>query len=252
MNKFLSILYSLILLFSLQAAANNNMMYDKANQLYHNKNYDSAAKLYQQMLNDGYCSADLYYNTGNAYYRMNQIGMAIWCFEKALQIDHNKNFQDNLLLAKKRIKEPIDEVKDIFFIRWWQSLYQLCSSNTWGVIALVSFLLSFLFLFAKKLKPEFRFPSGINILLFLFSGFCLLMMTVRVYNETYHYEAIVIEPKTLFTFTSKREPIFINEGVKVKVVNTTSNSRQNGADYIEVELPDGRTGKIDRKAIKKL
>jgi len=227
-------------------------MYDKANQLYHNKNYDSAAKLYQQMLNDGYSSADLYYNTGNAYYRINQIGLAIWSFEKALQLDDNKNYHENLLLAKKRIKDPIDEVKEIFFIRWWQNLYQLFASNTWGTMALSFFLLSFLFLFIKKLKSGFKFPSGINTLLFVFSGFCLVMMAVRVYNETYHYKAIVIEPKTLFTFSSKREPIFINEGIEVRVVNTASSTRQNGADYIEVELPDGRTGKLDRKAIKKL
>lgn len=44
--------------FTMQAG--NNIMFDKANQLYHNKNYDSAAKLYQQMIQDGYCAADLY------------------------------------------------------------------------------------------------------------------------------------------------------------------------------------------------
>ena len=89
-------------------------MYVKANQLYHNKDYDSAARLYQQMLNDGYCSPDLYYNAGNAYYRTNQVGLAIWCYKKAIQIHPEKNYIDNLALANKRIREPIEKINEIF------------------------------------------------------------------------------------------------------------------------------------------
>lgn len=87
--------YYLYATFTLQAG--NNIMFDKANQLYHNKNYDSAAKLYQQMIDDGYCSSDLFYNTGNAYYRLNKIGLAIWCYEKAITIQPEKLYRESCI-----------------------------------------------------------------------------------------------------------------------------------------------------------
>ncbi len=240
-------------LIALQSKAENNIMYDKANQLYHNKNYDSAAQLYQQMMNDGYCYADLYYNAGNAYYRLNKIGLAIWSYEKALQIQHNKNYSDNLTLAKKRIKEPIDEVRDIFFIRWWQGMYRLFTVNTWGGLALTFFLSGFLILFIKKLRQRFTFPQGITSFIFVLSGYCLFLMMISAYNENYHYRGIIIEPKTLFTFTTKKEPIFLSEGIEVRVMDTNvSKKKAAGFNYILVKLPDGREGLIDIKSIKKI
>lgn len=252
MRKIQLLIGCLLMLSSLTLSANNNMMYDKANQLYHNKSYDSAATLYQQMIHDGYCSADLFYNAGNAYYRINKIGMSIWCYEKAIQIDKQKNYLENLALAKKRIKEPIDEVKEIFFIRWWQSLYQLFSSNTWAILALIFFLLSFLILFLKKLNQQFQFSSSFNVLLFILSGCCLLMMAVNSYNKSNHFNAIVIEPQTLFSFVGKRAPLYLSEGIKVKVVNLNGVKGKSNSTQILVELPDGSEGLLDKSAIKSL
>ncbi len=253
MKKILLITYSLLMMFVFQSRAENNIMYDKANQLYHNKNYDSAAQLYQQMLNDGYCHADLYYNAGNAYYRLNKIGLAIWSYEKALQLQDTKNYNDNLALAKKRIKEPIEKVNDIFFIRWWESMYGFFTANVWAVLALVFFLLSFLQLFIKKVKPQIRFSPAITNILFAVSGYCLLMMMVNSYNQAYHYKAIIIEPKTLFLASSKKEPVFLSEGVEVKVIDRNiSSTPTGGLNYIMVKLPDGRIGRINHNSIKKL
>lgn len=253
MKKIIFILYSVLLLIAFQSKAENNIMYDKANQLYHNKNYDSAAQLYQQMIYDGYCYADLYYNAGNAYYRLNKIGLAIWHYKKALQLQYNKNYSDNLSLAKKRIREPIENVQDIFFIRWWQGMYQLFTVNTWALFALTSFLLSFLLLFMKKIRPSFAASQGITISLFVLSGYCLCMMSASAYNETYHYHGIIIESKTLCTFSTKKEPIFVSEGIEVKVIDTNVTTKTSAKyNYILVQLPDGREGLIDKKSIKKI
>ena len=251
MKKILITVLSFVLASSFFAKAEHNIMFEKANQLYHNKNYDSAVHLYQQMINDGYCSADLFYNAGNAYYRINKIGMAIWCYEKAIAIHPSKNYTDNLMLAMKRIKDPIESIPDIFFIRWWKALYHLFTVNVWAIWALISFLLSFSILFLQKIKSNIVISKSWNVVLFLISGFCLLMLLVRSYNETYHYKGIVIEPQTVFMTSSKKEPIFLSEGIQVQVVGTIATQR-GGSEYIQVKLPDGREGKIDRKSIIKL
>ncbi|MBK7764173.1 MAG: hypothetical protein IPI46_12655 [Bacteroidetes bacterium] len=229
--------------FTMQAG--NNIMFDKANQLYHNKNYDSAAKLYQQMIQDGYCAADLFYNAGNAYYRLNKIGMAIWCYEKAILIHKDKNYNDNLSLANQRIKEPIETLREIFFIRWWQSLYQILTVNKWAILSLALFLLALIPLFIMRLKPGFYFSKTVIRALFGLSAFCVFMMLVAAYNQTFHYRAVIIEPKTLLTNLKQKESIYLNEGIVVKLVKTEGES-------VIVKLPDGREGKLNRKALKKI
>lgn len=228
-------------------------MFDKANQLYHNKNYDSAARLYQQMINDGYCSADLFYNAGNAYYRLNRIGLAIWCYEKAVGIHRDKNYVENLALAKKRIREPIDEIPEIFFIRWWESAYRLFSANTWAVLALTWFLLAMSGLFLNKFNIRISMPAWLKYGAFTLSLYCLFMLMVRAYNDACHFNGIIIEAKTLCTFQNKKEPIFLSEGIKIKVVELHPEStRSTGTPKVAVKLPDGRNGLIDRRALLKL
>lgn len=240
---YIACIITCILPFTLKAG--NNIMFDKANQLYHNKNYDSAAKLYQQMIDDGYCSSDLYYNTGNAYYRLNKIGMAIWCYEKAITIKPEKNYIDNLALAKQRIKEPIESVNEIFFIRWWQNLYQLFSVNKWAILALSLFSVALLLLFLKRLKHNFNIPSLGMQILFGLSAYSLLMLFVATYHQKYHYRAVVIESKTLLTNEKQKEPMFVNEGIVVTLI-------KNEGERVLVKLPDGREGKLSRKSLKKI
>ena len=79
------------------------------------------------------------------------------------------------------------------------------------------------------------------------------MMTASAYNETYHYHGIIIESKTLCTFSTKKEPIFVSEGIEVKVIDTNITTKTSAKyNYILVQLPDGREGLIDKKSIKKI
>jgi len=226
--------------------ADNNLMFDKANQLYHNKLYDSAASLYQQMINDGYCHPDLFYNAGNAYYRNNQIGMSIWCYRKAQLLHPHKNISDNLALVKRRIKEPVAEMKDIFFVRWWMALYSVFSMNTWAVLALFSFLLAMLLASLKQLHYQLRLPRRLNMLLFTLSFFSLCMTGVRYYLETYRYHGILLGKDILFRPEEKNAtPISLSEGIEVGY-------RGKGKTGIRVMLPDGRVGEVSSLVFKKL
>ncbi|MBL7765865.1 MAG: hypothetical protein JNJ58_07225 [Chitinophagaceae bacterium] len=221
----------------------DNLQFDKANQLYHNKRFDSAAVLYEQMIRDGYCHADLYYNAGNAYYRINKIGLAIWCYEKALQSKEEKNYRDNLVLARKRIKEPILQVDDIFFIRWWKSMYQALSVNGWAIGAMVFFLIGIGLLFYRKFRAGLS--TIFHRLMFSFSIVFLCFSLIRAYQDQYHYRAVVIVPETMFTSSLKAEPVMLSEGIVVEYEGISKTG-------ILVKLPDGRKGSIDAKSIRKL
>jgi hypothetical protein len=219
-------------------------MFEKANQMYHNKMYDSAVTLYQQMIDDGYCSADLYYNAGNAYYRNNQLGMSIWCFRKAQQIHSTKNIEDNLALAQRRIKDPIREADDIFFIRWWKGMYSLFSVNGWAIVAISLFLLAMVIFFVRLYKSSFLNKRIANTMLF-FSIVALFFMAVRYYQSVYHYHGIITQSNTYFRKSINSEPILLNIGIEVVYEGK-------GKTGILFKLPDGQVGQIDGDKFKKL
>ena len=55
---------------------NDAMIYEK---------YKDAIQTYESILELGHEHADLYYNLGNAYYRLHYIGQAIWAYSNALK-----------------------------------------------------------------------------------------------------------------------------------------------------------------------
>lgn len=225
--------------------AESNMMFDNANQMYRNKMYDSAASLYQQILDDGFVSADLYYNAGNAYYRTNKIGMAIWCYKKALQLDGQKNYKENLALAQRKVKEPIKPLQDIFFIRWWKGLLHLFSLNTWSWLALSSFLIGIVMMFLKRNQSVSSTLMWVKNMAFVLTLFSFIMMLVVYMNDKYHYNGIIVRDEVLFQPVNKEKPEYLHAGTEVKFVSP-------GMVQMRVELPDGRIGMIDASAFKKL
>jgi hypothetical protein len=201
------------------------------------------------MIDDGYCSADLFYNAGNASYRINDIGMAIWCYEKAIAIKPNKIYIDNLTLANNRIKTPIASINDIFFLRWWRSAYMLFSANAWSILALIFFLTGMSLLILKQVKPSFKISYPIIPVMLSCTVASLFFMFVRMYNDTYRYYAIVMKPKTEFFPESKKSKLILSEGIKVRVVRSWNHT---SGSSISVILPDGRRGTTNPSKLKKL
>ena len=244
MYKIIYITFFLFVL-AFESKAESNMMFEKANQLYHNKLYDSASALYTQLINDGYETPDLYYNAGNSFYRTEKIGLAIWCYKKALLLENNLNIQDNLALAQNKIKEPIYTQKDIFFIRWWKGLYNLFSVNVWAFISLVSFLIAMVILFLQKIKFEFSISKKVTISLFSFSIVSMFFMLVKYYNEAYHYHGIIINQTTFRKTYFDKNSMILSEGIEVEYNGI-------GKVGINIILPNGQEGIISASNFRKL
>ena len=234
-----------VLFAALNVSAEENLMFNKANQLYHNKNYDSAAKLYQQMIHDGYCHPDLYYNAGNAFYRTHEIGMAIWCYRKAQTIHSNPHVKDNLALAQRRIKEPIQEVKDIFFMRWWKSAYSLFSVNQWALFSLVFFLVGILIQSLRRFNVTVKLPVLFSRVLLIMSFIAIGFTLVAFHAATNHYHGILVGKSILFKEKSNNSTTTLSEGIEVECVEA-------GTDKLKVKLPDGRVGFVDAKVFRKI
>ncbi|HPI53084.1 MAG TPA: hypothetical protein PLU10_00260 [Chitinophagaceae bacterium] len=236
MKKGLIICCLLLVTVMWNSYAETNLMFEKANQQYHNKNYDSAVHLYQEMIDDGYAHSDLFYNAGNAYFRINKIGMAIWCYQNALNRHYEKNYAENLLLAQKRIKNPIASPREIFFIRWWKGWLGLFTVNQWSIIALVTFLLGMTLLFVRIIKSNTssKWPSRI---LLSMSILCLLMVAFRYMSGLERKHAIVIAS------AQNGNPSELSEGIEVIILREQTNTCM-------VILPDGKKATLATQSLK--
>lgn len=58
----------------------------QANQFYEQGDYNKAIEQYSQLLNQNIASNAIHFNLGNAYFRGNQLGQAIFHFRKAFYL----------------------------------------------------------------------------------------------------------------------------------------------------------------------
>jgi len=227
-----------VLLAAGAAHASVQALWQRGNEFYRQRQYDSAAVYYEQVIALQPGNASVYYNAGNAYYRLNNIGMAVLYYRRVLKIapDH-KAAADNLLLAESRISNHIQALPDLFFIQWWKWLTRETHANLLGMISLGLFLLLLaLLLFRRLRKSAWLRPQltwGVAMLWLL----SLLLSFVAAGNASRRDEAVVMEQDAPMVSAPQqtRTQSYIPEGTLVKILDKK-------AGYIEVRLPDGRSG----------
>jgi Tetratricopeptide repeat len=233
------------------AAGNSSqMLWQKGTSFYQQKQYDSAAADLEQVAATSPYNAAVYYDLGNAYYRLNKIGPAVLNYERALRIDPSfQAAKDNLLLTQNRISNRIQAGTDIFFIRWWNSMTAPGKANIWSVIALCLFVIVIVLMAAKRLSNPgtYKLPVQVNgVLLFIF--LCILILAFCASrNSMQNDTAVVMENDApLMNADMKGKPILlVPEGTTITV-------KQESNNRAEVTLPDGRTGWLQTTDFRKV
>lgn len=226
--------------------------FEKGNKSYQKGNYKEAIVHYERILKDKKQSAELYFNLGNCYYKLNKVAPAIYNFEKALLLNPNdKDIQNNLKFAQKLQIDDIKEVPKVGFNRVIQDFISSNHFNTWAWIAVV---MSFLFLlffviyyFGETTLLKRTFFIGMILTIF---GIILSVSSAIFEKANYDND----QPAIVFAEITavKTEPngnattaFTLHEGTKVYVYETVDN-------FKKIELSDGKKGWIEASAIKEL
>ena len=134
-RNLLVLLILLVLPFGVIAKQGVDSLFAKANKEYAQKNYEAAVSAYQKALNAGAKTASVYYNLGNAHYRLNSLAPAILNYERAHRLSPNdKDINANLALANSKIPDKMEGVPELFFKRWWISFLLLLDVQRWSII----------------------------------------------------------------------------------------------------------------------
>ena len=217
-------------------------MVEKANQSYSAEDYASAVSEYESVIGAGYESAGLYFNLGNAYFKLNNIPAAILYYEKARKMDPtDENTRFNLDLANSRIIDKMDPVPEFFLKTWMKSARDIFPSDLWAKITVVTFIfvLVLLALFIISVTVSMRKISfWAALVLFIFMSVSLLFSVSSHREYSRHSSGIIFTP----TVTVKSSPnessvdlFVIHEGTKVFVTDQVEG-------WSEVRLANGNVG----------
>ncbi len=253
MKKLAFLITIIVLNFPIFSQIGNDFYEQKfkeANQLYSQNKFEEAAEKYQEIIEAGYVSKDLFYNAGNTFYRLNKIGESICFYEKALLSDpNNEDIKYNLELANLRVKNRPAILPENAIVSFFQNLIFLLSLVFWAYISIflfVVFLIMF-FMYIKsqttKLKKIYFLISAI-VLFFSLTGMFFMQYQTNYINS--HNLAIVIEDEVQAKSSpdEKANTIFsVFEGFKVKIENKAG-------DWCEIKLTDGKKAWIKYKYLK--
>lgn len=194
-------------------------------------------------------SAGLYYNLGNAYFRINDMAHARLNYERALLLSPgDSDTRHNIDYLMTKIEDKI-LVADTFFLSvWFAALQNLFSSNTWAIIGAISFILficclAVFFIGRYIVMKKAAFYIGLLLLVLI------IFANVFSYRQKgkieYHDTAVVMAGSTSMMSSpdiNSKELVVLHSGTKVVVTKEDRN-------WLEVELDSGNIGWIQRDKI---
>lgn len=252
MKKIKTLLYIGVLLISAIGLGQNEHLFERGKDQYKNKEYQEAVNSWKEVLKNDEASAALYFNLGNAYYKLNQIGPSIYYYEKALQLSPNDSeIKNNLTFAENVRIDSIEPLPQSIFSKWYQGIATIFTFDGWAILSVicsigfVAFFLLYYFSYTEK-KKRILFASSLVMVMVLVAALSMAFLT---YDDHIEDRPAIIFANELEV---KSEPslgsnsIFIlHEGTKVQIV------AQDG-DWFRILLADGKDGWIPASELKQL
>lgn len=232
--------------------AQSGPIFEQGKKMYKAEKYQQAIEQWNKIIDNGEHSASLYFNLGNAHYKMNNIGESIYYYEKALQISPNdRDIKNNLAFAQNATVDDIEPLPETIFSKWYGSLSGIFTYNGWARLSLlfsIGFVILFLVYYNSIVEGKKRlfFAGSIIFLVFLMVSFTMAFM---IFDQAKNDQPAIIFSEKIDV---RSEPnlgsevsFSLHEGTKVQIISKDG-------DWARVEIPDGKDGWIPNLAFKEL
>lgn len=246
---FVLLVYPLNFLVSQES---QEVKFSRGSALYEAGKYQEALNEWLAVYNTGNHSANLDYNIGNAYFKLNNIPGAILFYERArLLKPGNEDISYNLQIARTLVIDKFVEIPEIFFVSWYNFISLSLSTNLWAWISLVTFILLLLSLSVYIYTARYRHKVIGFWIALLMAIISILSISFSLRNRSLVYnshKAIVFSPQV----NGKSAPdksgtdlFILHEGTRVTIVDGTG-------DWYEIRLSDGNKGWVPSNSLNKI
>ncbi|MFD1552372.1 hypothetical protein DNU06_10930 [Putridiphycobacter roseus] len=219
-------IFSICFIFGLLTTGFGQTELEKGDSAYAAQNYEVAIQAYTSILGNQFHSASLYYNLGNAYLKNNELGKAIWSYQKANKIKPgDEDILFNLDYASGLTKDKIEQ-RSSGISKWMAKLFYGKPINYWAYFGIGFALITCLFFYFYKTQTK----KNIKALYFLFAGISMVLMLLAIgigmaqkSHITTNTNAIIIQPVVkVKTAPNEAESIAfeLHEGARVELIKS--------------------------------
>ena len=245
MKTLIKYILPVILLMTASSAATARDLTARADSAYNETAYTEALNLYNQALDSIGASTHLYYNIGNTYYRLGDLGRAVLWYERALQLDPtNSDARDNLTFVNTRITDkPAND--RLLLARIYDRMVNAAHPNSWAWITFALFTVTVIafagYLVTRQIiaRKVCFFGGGLVLILTLIA---LSLTLTGASRSSKHDYAIITSPSAQLS-TAPRESVdadtqafLLHEGTKVEVVDSVIPSTPGATRWYEVKV----------------
>ena len=240
----------LLVVFVFSFAASFAASKKQADALYEQDKFAEAASIYETLLKAEGVAAEVYYNLGNCYYKLDEIPLAVLNYERAYLLEPgDEDIRANLALARGKTIDKVVPPSEMFFVTWWRDLTHCMSIQTWTTLGIVSFILMLI----GVLVYMFVMPITIRkVGVYGAMGLFVIVLVANLAALSQHLDqahrntAIILTPAV----TVKSSPshtstdlFLIHEGSKVQIIDASM------AEWMEIKFEEGKQGWIPTKAL---
>lgn len=231
---------------------NLDLFIQEANEAYRNNNLEKALIGYLYLTERNIKNGYLYYNIGNTYLRLGDLGKSILWYERALEfLPRYNDLLVNLNYARNQIvDEEFLEPSYGSSIGFFLYLYNLITVRELLMITLFLFwlfigcLVVYYWISHERLRSRIRIPCWMLGILFIIS---ILSSGYKIYRYEYIDEAIIMRSAVDIKTAPSDEfstAFTLHEGTKVMVEQQQNN-------WVRISMPGNRafTGWIPEESI---
>ena len=246
MKKFLKLFLIFLLTLSAVRLARASVedLFMKANEAYRTGDYQKAIERYTEVVKEE-PQAAVYYNMGNAAFKLNRIGQAILNYERARRLSpRDQDTIQNLKYVKTLVEYRAEDKRP---------LYQRAVSRMAGYVSLKeSGMMVVLLYFALvslvliHFLTRGRFGLGrVGVLVLMFFAAATFVASFKFYEKRFQKKAVVTASKMDVRFgpsSEDRLAFSLGEGIEVRI-----DDELNG--WYRVNLVSGESGCVQKNGV---
>ena len=216
-----------------------------ADALYEKGDYEKAAAAYESLLKVEGLAAEVYYNLGNCYYKLDKIPFAVLNYERALLLDPGDgDIRANLALARGKTVDKVVPPSEMFFVTWWRDLTNCMSMDSWTIVGFSAFILMLIGILVYRFVPQLLARKiGFYSAMFLFA--LVIIANFAAFSQhrdlTHRNTAVILAPSVVVKSSPSdrsTDLFLIHEGSKVEILDNSMK------EWMEVKFEEGKQGWI--------
>ena len=226
-------------------------LFQKSNDYYTNGDYQNAVNGYLDVLDSGFESAELYFNLGNSFYKLNNIPDSNFYYEKAKSISPNDDdILTNLIFAKNLRIDKIEILPITQMQNFILSILNLFSEKGWSIflISLIWFMsFAFIFYIISKDSKFKRLYFTISIVFIILSSLTLFINFEKKKLSEIKYAIVYDKEIEVWSEPNNISELkfLLHEGTKVKQLDVIE-------DWVNIQLENGTLGWIQSSSLRVL